>query len=193
MALIAVMAGDNQMDPIHLPKLLDPLVEGKADYTKGNRLYERDALSGMSRWRFAGNKILTLLTKVVTGNWRVCDPQNGYTSITARALRDLPLDFLYKGYLFENDMLVKLNVNNNRIMDVPIPAKYGDEISSIDYYSFITRGILFLVRAFLWRVGAKYILRRLNPLRISGLATSRGRGPEGIDVEGHELQQGIAR
>lgn len=173
MEIIAVMAGDNQMDPGYLHLLLDPLIEGRADYAKGNRLYERDSLKGMSRWRFTGNAILTLLTKVATGNWNVSDPQNGYTAITAEALRRLPLDSMYKGYLFENDMLVKLNSNYMRIQDVPIPARYGDEVSDINYYSFITKGMLFMVRSFLWRVKSKYIVRNLRHVRVasaSGLA-----------------------
>jgi glycosyltransferase involved in cell wall biosynthesis len=172
MEIIAVMAGDDQMDPSYLPRLLDPLVDDNADYTKGNRLGEREALRGMSRWRYTGNYILTLFSKIATGNWMVCDPQNGYTAITADALRRLPLDCLYKGYLFENDMLVKLNANNQRIVDVPIPARYKNEISGINYYSFITSGLLFLVRAFLWRLKAKYLIGCLHPprlYRVSGI------------------------
>jgi glycosyltransferase involved in cell wall biosynthesis len=166
MEIIAVMAGDDQMDPSYLPRLLDPLVDDNADYTKGNRLGEREALRGMSRWRYTGNYILTLFSKIATGNWMVCDPQNGYTAITADALRRLPLDRLYKGYLFENDMLVKLNAHHQRIVDVPIPARYKNEISGINYYSFITCGLLFLVRAFLWRLRAKYLIGCLHPPRL---------------------------
>ena len=163
MDIVAVMAGDDQMDPAYLPQLLDPLIDGRADYTKGNRLYAPQALEGMSRWRYTGNFILTLISKFATGNWEVKDPQNGYTAITADALRKLPLDGVYKGYLFENDMLVKLNAMDLRIMDVPIPARYQSEVSGINYYSFITRGLLFLVRAFLWRVKVKYVAYYLRP------------------------------
>jgi glycosyltransferase involved in cell wall biosynthesis len=166
MEIIAVMAGDDQMDPTRLPQLLDPLVEGKSDYTKGNRLYQREALQGMSRWRFTGNFILTLFSKFATGNWDVSDPQNGYTAITADALRKLPLDLVYRGYLFENDMLVKLNANHLRIMDIPIPARYKNENSGINYYSFITKGMLFLVRAFLWRMKVKYMVGYLRPQKV---------------------------
>lgn len=159
MEIVVVMAGDNQMDPAYLPQLLAPLIDSRADYTKGNRLYVADALRGMSKWRVFGNRILTLMTKVVTGNWNISDPQNGYTAITAEALRKLSLDTLYKGYLFENDMLIKLNALNMRIKDVPIPARYGEEDSGIDYSSFITKGILFMARGYLWRLKAKYLKR----------------------------------
>ena len=65
--IAAVMAGDNQMDPKHLPELLDPIVEGKADYTKGNRLMNVEFRTGMSAWRSFGNVILTFLTKMASG------------------------------------------------------------------------------------------------------------------------------
>lgn len=168
LSIVAVMAGDDQMDPSYLPSLLDPIIDNKADYTKGNRLYSNKALSGMSKWRMAGNKLLTIMTKFVTGNWNVDDPQNGYTAITADALRKLPLDEMYKGYLFENDMLVKLNAYGLRILDVPIPARYGNEKSGINYYSFITKGLVFMMTSFVWRVNIKYFSRRPKPLIIIG-------------------------
>jgi glycosyltransferase involved in cell wall biosynthesis len=166
MSIVTVMAGDDQMDPAYLPSLLDPLIDGKAEYTKGNRLYSKEAASGMSKWRMTGNKVLTIMTKFVTGNWNVDDPQNGYTAITADALRKLPLDEMYKGYLFENDMLVKLNAYHQRIVDVPIPARYGSEKSGIRYYSFITKGLVFMMTSFLWRMNTKYLSRVHRPSRI---------------------------
>lgn len=81
MDIVAVMAGDNQMDPAFLPDLLDPIVEGKADYAKGNRLLSPEYRRGMSKWRFFGNSILTLLTKIASGYWQMMDPQNGYLSL----------------------------------------------------------------------------------------------------------------
>ena len=159
MSIVAVMAGDDQMDPAYLPTLLDPLIDGAADYTKGNRLYSKEASSGMSEWRRAGNKLLAIMTKFVTGNWDVDDPQNGYTAITADALRKLPLDEMYKGYLFENDMLVKLNAYHLRIRDIPIPARYGNEESGIKYHSFITNGLVFMMTSYLWRMNIKYFSR----------------------------------
>jgi glycosyltransferase involved in cell wall biosynthesis len=84
MDIAAVMAGDNQMDPAQLPSLLDPIVDGRADYTKGNRLISEAFRTGMSRWRSFGNSILTFLTKVASGYWQMMDPQNGYTAISTR-------------------------------------------------------------------------------------------------------------
>lgn len=98
MDIVVVMAGDNQMDKKHLPELLAPIIEGKADYAKGNRLSCLAHCKGMSKWRFFGNWILTLLTRIASGYWRISDPQNGYTAITREALKLIDLGKVYPSY-----------------------------------------------------------------------------------------------
>ena len=67
MDIAVVMAGDNQMDPSYLPDFLDPIIDGFADYTKGNRLITPGYSKGMSKWRHLGNYTLTFLTKIASG------------------------------------------------------------------------------------------------------------------------------
>ena len=75
------MAGDGQMDPADLPTLLDPVVDGKADYSKGNRLFTGEAYTKIPKLRYLGNAFLSLLTKIASGYWHVADSQSGYTVI----------------------------------------------------------------------------------------------------------------
>lgn len=164
MDISVVMAGDNQMDPAFLPAILDPVVEGKADYAKGNRLLDPEYRKGMSRWRLLGNSMLTFLTKVASGYWQLVDPQNGYTAISRRALERIDLDSIYPGYCFENDMLIKLNVYGFRVVDVPHPARYGRARSKIKYWKFIPKASWFLLKGFLWRLKMKYIILSFHPL-----------------------------
>jgi len=161
MDIVAVMAGDNQMDPRFLPHLFDPIVWRKADYTKGNRLFSAEYRKGMSAWRSFGNSVLTFLTKVASGYWDIMDPQNGYTAISWKALRTLDLDSLYTGYGYCNDILVKLNAHDFRVMDVVHPARYGREKSKIRYGSYIVRVSRLLASDFLWRMKTKYASRGL--------------------------------
>jgi glycosyltransferase involved in cell wall biosynthesis len=157
-----VMAGDNQMDPKYLPNLMNPLIDGKADFTKGNRL-KAGYWAGMSGWRLFGNIILNFLTKIASGYWNIDDPQNGYVAITSSGLRKMDLGKLYKGYAFENDMMIKANVADIKMVNVAIPAKYGKEKSKIVYRKFIIKTSLFLLSSFLWRIWNKY-LRVGHPL-----------------------------
>ena len=162
--IVAIMAGDNQLDPAFLPKLLDPIIDGKADYTVGNRLINPEFRKGMSRWRFAGNAALTLLTKIASGYWQLVDPQNGYTAISRRALETIPLDAVYPRYGYCNDILVRLNVYGFRVKNVPHPARYGLERSGIKYSSYIVRLSRLLLKDFLWRLKTKYVIMGFHPL-----------------------------
>lgn len=163
MDIVVVMAGDNQMDPTRLAELLDPIIKGEADYAKGNRLSRYEHRVGMSKWRFFGNWLLTILTKIASGYWKMQDSQNGYTAITREALTRIDLNQAYPGYGYCNDLLVKLNVAGLRVIDVPMPARYGREKSKIRYRRYLIKVSLLLLRIFLWRLRMKYltpILRR---------------------------------
>ena len=164
MDIAAVMAGDNQMDPAYLPDLLDPIVDGRADYTKGNRLINQAYRKGMSPWRSFGNSLLTFLTKVASGYWQMMDPQNGYTAISVKALAELPLDSIYQGYGYCNNLLVWLNIHNMTVRDVAIPARYGREKSKIRYSTYIPRVSKLLLGNFLFRLKTKYIQMGFHPL-----------------------------
>ena len=113
--LVAVMAGDGQMDPEDLPRLMDPIITGEADYTKGNRLFRGESWDLISHYRYLGNAILSLLTKIASGYWHIADSQSGYTVISHQALKRLDLDHIYKRYGMPNDILIALNINNFRV------------------------------------------------------------------------------
>jgi glycosyltransferase involved in cell wall biosynthesis len=162
----AVMGGDGQMDPNYLDRIIDPIVEGEADYAKGNRLLYREYREGMSRWRFFGNAVLTFLTKIASGYWKMMDPQNGYTAISKYALENVGIEQMYGYYGYCNDLLVRLNAKGMRIADVAIPAVYGDEESSITYHVYMRRVSWMLLRNFLWRLKVKYLVLDFHPLAL---------------------------
>lgn len=164
MDIVAVMAGDNQMDPLELPKLLMPIIEDKADYTKGNRLISKEFRTGMSGWRTLGNSLLTMLTKIGSGYWDIMDPQNGYTAISRNALETINLDSIYNYYGYCNDVLIKLNAFGLRTMDIVIPARYGREKSHIRYGRYIMKVAPMIFKGFLWRLKTKYIILGFHPL-----------------------------
>ncbi len=165
MDIAVVMAGDAQMNPADMPALLDPVVDNLADYTKGNRLVTGEAYQKIPKIRFFGNAALSLLTKIASGYWHVADSQTGYTAINARALKAIDWQRMYKRYGQPNDLLVRLNVENMRVLDVPVEPVYGvGEKSGIKVRKVIfTIGAL-LVRLFFWRLKEKYIIRNFHPL-----------------------------
>jgi len=159
MDVIAIMAGDGQMDPAILDRILDPVVEGKADYSKGDRLSLPHHKKGMSAWRAFGNFLLTYLTRIASGYWHISDPQNGYTAISRGVLERGDLNKVETGFAFENDLLVKLHVCGARVVNVPHPARYRGEHSKIKYPHFMATTSWLLLKDFLWRLWVEYIKR----------------------------------
>ncbi len=151
--ILVKMDADGQMAPSDLPRLVRPLVNGAAEYTKGNRFYVVNANRSMPKTRKFGSVILTFMTKMSSGYWHVFDSQCGFTAMQAHLLKMVDLDAIAKDYFFENDMLIWLNTVDARVVDVPIKTLYGDEVSDVRIgkvmWSFPPR----LVRGWLFRVG----------------------------------------
>jgi len=158
--------GDGQMPIEYLTGLLDSLIEGSCHYAKGNRFLTGNTLERMPRHRLFGNLVLTLMTKFSSGYWNIFDSQNGFTAIRRECLETIDLSRLHKGYFFEDDMLVHLNIHDFKVKDVPIPAIYGDERSSVKLTRVITSfPFLFLHRYYL-RLYNKYVLRNFSPIAL---------------------------
>jgi glycosyltransferase involved in cell wall biosynthesis len=164
-SISVVMAGDAQMDPKDLPKLLDPVVDGEVDYSKGNRLFTGRAWRVIPKTRYLGNAVLSFLTKIASGYWHVADSQSGYGAVSLEVLKTIDLDSIYKRYGMPNDFLVKLNVYHFRVRDVPVNPIYGiGERSGIKIYKVVFTLSSLLLKLFIWRLKEKYIIRDFHPL-----------------------------
>ena len=161
----AVMAGDGQMDPDELESICMPIVDGEVDYVKGNRLKHRSARLVIPRIRYAGNSVLSLLTKIASGYWQVSDTQTGYTAISLNALQGLYLYEIYPSYGCPNDILVKLNIANFAIKEVAIKPVYNvGEESKMKMVKVIPRISWLLFKLFWVRLYKKYLFRDFHPL-----------------------------
>ncbi len=154
--IVVKMDADGQMDPERLAGLLDAMIDGDYDYAKGNRFFHRGALSGMPRYRLLGSLVLTLLTKMASGYWHVFDPQNGFVACRQCVLERLDLPRIAQDYFFENDMLVHLNVLGARVVDVPVPARYANEVSSMRISRVLVSFPGRLFCRFWWRIYERY-------------------------------------
>jgi dolichol-phosphate mannosyltransferase len=174
-SVVVKMDGDGQMDPGQLAALLDPIVKDGYAYAKGNRFLSEDQLRSMPKVRLIGTFILTFLTKLVSGYWHIFDPVNGFVAIDAAMLRRLPLNRIARRYFFETDMLIQLNIFRARVKDVDIPARYGDERSSMGLMQVMATFPLYLVQRFWYRLYYRHILREFSTVAVfwvAGLALS---------------------
>ena len=151
--------GDGQMDMDQLPRLVAPIIQGKADYTKGNRFNSVEALEAMPRVRIFGNAVLSFMNKFSSGYWQVTDPTNGYTAIHRQALQDLKFVKIEKRYFFESDLLFRLSLLRAVVQDIPMNALYADEESNLRISKIIGKFFWGNMRNFAKRVFYQYYLR----------------------------------
>jgi len=165
MDVTVVMAGDAQMDPNDLIRIVEPVANGSADYTKGNRLFYGDAWRMIPHYRYLGNSFLSLMTKIASGYWHIADSQSGYTAISGLALKRIDLDRIYKRYGMPNDILIKLNQYDFRVKDVHVKPVYDvGEKSGIKLVEVIPKISWILFKGFWKRLVFKYVIKDFHPL-----------------------------
>jgi glycosyltransferase involved in cell wall biosynthesis len=163
----AVMAGDAQMDPSELFDICSPVVHEGIDYVKGNRLSHGSARVFIPKVRFLGNSVLSLLTKIASGYWRVSDTQTGYTAISLNALHAVKLYNIYPRYGMPNDLLVKLNICRCTLREIQIKPVYRvGENSKMRIGKVIPRISWLLLISFIKRIWSKYLINDFHPLFI---------------------------
>lgn len=156
--IVVKVDGDDQMDLTYLPDMLVPLIEGRADYTKGNRFRDFQALQQMPFIRRVGNMGLGFLTKAATGYWNLFDPTNGFVAIRADVLAQLPMQRIDRTFFFETSMLANLYMIGAVVRDVPMPARYRGESSNLSVRRTLFEFPFKLILTFLRRLAVKYMI-----------------------------------
>jgi glycosyltransferase involved in cell wall biosynthesis len=157
--VIVKVDGDGQMDPSLIPNFVAPIQGGEADYTKGNRFFDLEEIRAMPKVRLFGNSVLSLMTKLSSGYWDLFDPTNGFTAIHADVARHLPYTKISKRYFFETDILFRLNTLRAVVIDIPMDAKYCDEVSNLKISKIVGEFLVKHVRNFFKRIFYNYYLR----------------------------------
>lgn len=168
--VVVKIDGDGQMDAAQLPKLLLPILQGRADYTKGNRFRDFQALQKMPAIRRVGNLALGFLTKAATGYWNLFDPTNGFVAIHGKVLAHLPLDKIDRTYFFETSLLARLYLLGAVVQDVPMPARYGTEVSNLSIHRSLVEFSLKLIKALFQRLVIKNLIHDFSMASIYLLA-----------------------
>jgi dolichol-phosphate mannosyltransferase len=162
MDIIVKVDGDGQMDPSLIPDFVAPIVAGAADYTKGNRFFDLEEIRAMPKLRIFGNAALSFMTKLSSGYWDLFDPTNGYTAIHRDVARHLPFTKISRRYFFETDMLFRLNLLRAVVVDIPMDAKYGDEVSNLKASKIVGEFFFKHIRNLGKRIFYNYYLRDMS-------------------------------
>lgn len=164
-----VVGGDFQMNLSEVTSFLDPVIDGTADYAKGNRFMLsqlQDTLAKMPKIRLIGNWIITVLTKIASGYYKTMDVVDGYTAISKKAIDVIDWSRAWKRYGYPMDFLIRLNAYGFRIVEVPRTAVYlpGERQSQIKGLSYALKVSPMLIRNFFWRLNFKYLFVDFHPL-----------------------------
>ncbi|MBN1384075.1 MAG: glycosyltransferase [Elusimicrobia bacterium] len=165
--VVVVCGGDNQMPLDQMTDLIDPVIDGKADYAKGNRFMEGgQKLSDMPWNRVLGNTIISILTKIASGYYKIFDVVDGYTAINKKALRAIDWDRAWKKYGYPMDFLVRMNIYKFRVMDIPRRTIYleGARQSQIKGFSYAVWVSPMLLKNFFYRLYKRYLIGDFHPL-----------------------------
>jgi glycosyltransferase involved in cell wall biosynthesis len=165
--VIVKIDGDGQMAPELLPFFVAPILRGTADYTKGNRFFDPEAVRAMPLVRLMGNAALSFMAKLSCGYWDSFDPTNGYTAIHAKLVAHLPWDRISRRYFFESDVLFRLNTLRAVVVDVPMEARYGDEVSSLKVSTVLPEFFAKHLRNTFKRIFYNYFLRDFSTATLS--------------------------
>lgn len=160
--ILVKIDGDGQMPPELLSRFVAPIIEGKADYTKGNRFYDLAMVRSMPPIRLLGNAGLSFMSKASSGYWDLFDPTNGYTAIHARVAAHLPTERISNRYFFESDMLFRLNTLRAVVVDIPMAARYNDEVSNLRISRILGDFLFGHLRNFSKRLFYNYFLRDMS-------------------------------
>jgi glycosyltransferase involved in cell wall biosynthesis len=160
--VIVKVDGDGQMDPLLIPDFVLPILNGQADYTKGNRFFDLEEIRQMPKIRLFGNAALSFLTKLSSGYWDLFDPTNGFTAIHSDIARHLPVKKISKRYFFETDILFRLNTLRAVVIDIPMDAKYEDEVSNLKISKIIGEFFIKHMRNMGKRIFYNYYLRDMS-------------------------------
>lgn len=170
--VVAVMAGDDQMDPSDLASVIEPVLTGGADYVKGNRFLHAERRN-MPRLRRMAGRVLSVVTRLATGI-RVGDAQCGYAALSAEAGARVPLDELWPRYGYPNDLLGLLAAHGMRIVEVPVRPVYADEESGVRPWHVLV--VLGVILRRLWKTRT-----RVHSARFGRPLPARGRGSLAVD------------
>ncbi|WP_286917079.1 MULTISPECIES: glycosyltransferase family 2 protein [Pseudomonas] len=160
--IVVKIDGDGQMDPTLIESFISPILLGDADYTKGNRFYDLEKISAMPKMRLFGNAVLSFMTKLSSGYWDLFDPTNGFTAIHTDVVRHLPFNRISRRYFFETDMLFRLNTLRAVVVDIPMDAKYEDEVSNLKISKVVGEFLFKHIRNFGKRIFYNYYLRGMS-------------------------------
>jgi 2-polyprenyl-3-methyl-5-hydroxy-6-metoxy-1,4-benzoquinol methylase len=131
--IIVMLHADGQYAPEFLPAMVEPLVRGECDAVFGSRMMEKGAArrGGMPLYKYVGNKVLTRVENKLLGS-ELSEFHSGYRAYNVHTLSELDLSATSNGFNFDTQIIIALHSHGKKIVEIPIPTYYGDEICYVN-------------------------------------------------------------
>jgi glycosyltransferase involved in cell wall biosynthesis len=131
--IVVLLHGDGQYAPEVMQRLLDPLENDQAEMVMGSRMMVPGAAlrGNMPLYKYVGNKILTVTQNTLLGT-RFTEFHSGYRAYSCHALRSVDLSKLTDSWHFDTQIILEFLKRQHRVLEVPIPTYYGDEICHVN-------------------------------------------------------------
>lgn len=133
--ILALLHGDNQYDPRYLSSLLKPLIEDKADFVFGSRMIGHPLKGGMPLYKFLGNRFLTFVENLLL-DMNLSEYHSGYRLFNVHSLKKIPFNRNSNDFHFDTEIIIQFKKAGIRIVELPIPTFYGDEISHVKVFKY---------------------------------------------------------
>ena len=163
--IIIKFDADGQHDPADIPSFTNLIIDKDYDLVKGNRFFKHESIKNMPIIKVIGNLITTNFQKVVSGNYRISDPNNGFLAIKADKLKMIDFNHLNNQYFFENSLVIIFSAYEFKIGEYGIKTIYGEEESSIP----ILRASLKLIPVFILFLYRRNKIKAVNQLSLNSL------------------------
>lgn len=155
--VVILLHGDGQYPPELMNEMAEPILNGEFDVMLGSRMaIKNDALrGGMPLYKWIGNQILTWIeNKLLKQN--LSEYHTGFRAYKVDVLRAIPFKNASKYYDFDTDIIIQITDNHFRIGEIPIPTKYGDEISRVNGMKYARMILKSCVESRIMRFGLFY-------------------------------------
>jgi SAM-dependent methyltransferase len=167
--IVVMVHADNQYDPVLVERMVEPIESGLADVVMGSRLLEDEAIvGGMPRWKWVGNRALTAVENLVFRR-EFSECHTGYRAFSADFLRRVAFLRNSDDFVFDQEIFAQIVASGSRVVELPIPTRYGLEASSVSFRASVRYGlktVWVLARFWLDRRGHRWELLRRPAARL---------------------------
>lgn len=159
--IVVMIHPDYQYDSTLTGELIRPIIDGRFDVMLGSRIRTRaEAVKGgMPYWKYLANRFLTLVENIILGQ-NLSEYHTGFRAYTKNILRKLPFHKYSDDFVFDQQILFGAIALGARLGEIPVPVRYFNEASSINFKRSVVYGIS-IFRDLIFHIifGKRYFLK----------------------------------